>query len=52
MAFDKNNPRRCENCRWWARWMQERMLGLCGHRDRAGTCTDQWETCDGFEEKK
>lgn len=40
---------RCENCRWWARWLKERMLGTCGHRDSAGSCTDKYETCANFE---
>lgn len=49
-AIDKQNPRRCENCRFWAQWLQERILGTCGHRDHGG-CTDKWETCVDFEEK-
>lgn len=45
----KNLPaNRCENCRWWARWLKERMLGTCGHQDGGG-CTDRFETCENFE---
>lgn len=53
MTLNKADPSklsaaRCGNCRWWAPWMQERMLGTCGHRDSVG-CTDKWETCANHE---
>lgn len=44
--------RNCEACRWWAPIVRQRMLGICGHRDHAGTAVDKLETCDDFEEKE
>lgn len=44
--------RRCERCRWWAPIVRQTVIGICGHRESAGTCTDKWEGCENFEEKK
>ena len=50
---DKFPPeKRCENCRWFAVWAQERILGLCGHRESAGEVTSKNETCERHEERE
>lgn len=44
--------KRCENCRWFATWAQERMVGLCGHPSTTGECVVKTETCERHEGKE